>query len=270
MGDTQNAQRVVTILSSWGTYVTCMWQVDWPEPGSSWWFLPRATPQGRWSPPAVPQTLARNLWLRLPTTNKRDQGKQQEAGSDLQAGNIKVQQLRICLAVLGQFHQKWDSRVQIVRQKKQKHIDYRLWDCLCEDLPFNISAWFVVFTDADTAIDLKILVVALTNLILEFTHTLFQACYSVLRPCLIPNHKITLIMAETFICCQWIWYCYRLIQILELEMLTRLSIIQTPFILHVSSSVKQLHWQIQGEESPWWKSLSRFNLPFTPSTHMYN
>lgn len=144
MGDTQNAQRVVMILGSWGTYVTCMWQVDWPEPGSSWWFLPRATPQGRWSPPAVPQTLARNLWHRLPTTNKRDQGKQQRAGSDLQTGNIKVLQLRICLAVLGQFRQKWDSRVQIVRQKKQTTltIDSEIASVKTCLLIFQPGSWF--------------------------------------------------------------------------------------------------------------------------------
>lgn len=82
----------------------------------------------------------------------------------------------------------------------------------------------------------------------------------------VPNHS------DTFICCQRIWYCYKLIQILELQMLTWLSIIQTPFILHVSSSVlwSSCTWKIQGEESPWWKCLSWFNLPFTPSTHTYN
>lgn len=62
-------QRAVMMLGSQGTYVTCMWQVDWLWPGSSWWFCPRATPRGRWYPPAAPQTLARNLWLHLHTTN---------------------------------------------------------------------------------------------------------------------------------------------------------------------------------------------------------
>lgn len=55
--------------ASKGAYVTCMWQVGWPGRGSSWWFCPRATPRGRWSPPAVPQTPAHNLWLRLPMRN---------------------------------------------------------------------------------------------------------------------------------------------------------------------------------------------------------
>ena len=74
MGATQDAQRAVMRLGLLGTYVTCMWQVDWPGPCSSWWFLPRATPRGRWSPPAAPQTPARNLWLRLPTTKQTRPG----------------------------------------------------------------------------------------------------------------------------------------------------------------------------------------------------
>lgn len=88
-------QRVVMRLGLWETYVTCMWQVDWPEPGSSWWFWPQATPQGRWCPPAAPQTQARNLWLHLPKINKQGRGKWEQAGSDLQTGKIKVLELRV-------------------------------------------------------------------------------------------------------------------------------------------------------------------------------
>lgn len=71
--------------------------------------------------------------------------------------------------------------------------------------------------------------------------------------------------SETLICFQWLWYGYKLILILQLEMLTRLSVTET-FFQTASGAMKQSCRQIQ---SPWRKYLFPVQSAFyTINTHV--